>query len=138
MWCGGGHLHKECPEKQNAASTPACCNCELKEGEKPHPANYRGCRHAREELQRRKSQRAPKTTTGRVFSSNIVSPGVSFAAALRGSTSQEQRPQTLQVPVAVPPKATKPSIPVFVQEPKTGKEPPGHIVQKAGWTSGPI
>jgi hypothetical protein len=23
LWCGGGHLHKECPEKSNAASTPS-------------------------------------------------------------------------------------------------------------------
>jgi hypothetical protein len=44
LWCGGGHLHKECPERDIAASTPACCNCQLAEGEKPHPANYRGCR----------------------------------------------------------------------------------------------
>jgi hypothetical protein len=42
LWCGGGHLHKECPEKVNTASTPACCNCKLAEGEKAHPANYRG------------------------------------------------------------------------------------------------
>jgi hypothetical protein len=28
LWCGGGHLHKECSEKENAASTPACCNCQ--------------------------------------------------------------------------------------------------------------
>jgi hypothetical protein len=42
MWCGGGHLHKGCPEKENAASIPACCNCRLAEGEKLHPANYRG------------------------------------------------------------------------------------------------
>jgi hypothetical protein len=27
VWCGGGHLHKECPERGNAASTPTCCNC---------------------------------------------------------------------------------------------------------------
>jgi hypothetical protein len=27
LWCGGGHLHKECPEKDNSASTPTCCNC---------------------------------------------------------------------------------------------------------------
>jgi hypothetical protein len=39
LWCGVGHLHKECTE-ENAASTPACCNCRLAEGEKPHPANY--------------------------------------------------------------------------------------------------
>jgi hypothetical protein len=54
LCCGGGHLHKECPEEENAASTPECCNCKLLEDEKPHPANYRGCRHAKEELQRRK------------------------------------------------------------------------------------
>jgi hypothetical protein len=44
MWCGGDHLQKECPEKGNTSSTPTCCNCRLAEGEKPHPANYRGCR----------------------------------------------------------------------------------------------
>jgi hypothetical protein len=55
LWCGGGHLLKECPERENAASTPACCNCQLAEGEKPHPANYRGCKHATEELQRKRS-----------------------------------------------------------------------------------
>jgi hypothetical protein len=26
LWCGGGHLHKDCPEKGNTTSTPACCN----------------------------------------------------------------------------------------------------------------
>jgi hypothetical protein len=86
--CGGGHLHKECPEQENAATTPAYCNCQLAEGEKPHAANYRGCKHAREELQRRKAQTAPKTATGRVISSNLTTPGVSFAAALRGSAAQ--------------------------------------------------
>jgi hypothetical protein len=84
-------LHKECPEKENTTSTPVCCNCQLVEGEKPHPANYRRCRHA-EELQRKKLQKTLKPITGRVFSSNPVSPDVSFAAALLGSTSQEQRP----------------------------------------------
>jgi hypothetical protein len=82
LWCGGGHLHKECPEKENAASTPACCNCKLLERENPHSAGYPGCRHAKEELQKRKSQRTPKTTMGRVFSSNHTTPGVSFAAVL--------------------------------------------------------
>jgi hypothetical protein len=95
LWCGGGHLHKECPEKDNAASTPASSNCQLAEGEKPHPANYRGCRLAKEELQK-KSQRTPKATKGRVFSSSYTTPGVSFAAARRGST-QQQQPQALQV-----------------------------------------
>jgi hypothetical protein len=82
VWCGSGNFHKECPEKENTTSTPVCCNCQLVEGEKPHPTNYRGCRHAKEELQKKKLQRAPKPTTGRVFSSNTVTPGVSFAAAL--------------------------------------------------------
>jgi hypothetical protein len=103
LWCGDGHLHKEHPEKENAASTPACCNYHLAEGEKVHPANYRGCRHAKEELQKRKSQRTPKTTTGRVFSSNLTTPGISFTAALRGSIAQQQRPQAHQVPVQIHP-----------------------------------
>jgi hypothetical protein len=114
LWCGGGHLHKECPQKGNAASTPACCNCQLAEGEKPHPANYRGCKHAREELQRRKAQRAPKTTTGRVFSSNRTTAGVSFAAALRGGAAQrdqQSQSQARQPPVADPPAGAKHNAP---------------------------
>jgi hypothetical protein len=91
FWCGGGHLHKECPEKQNPNSTPACCNCRLAEGEKAHPDNYWGCKHAREELLKRKAQRTPKSSTGRGFSSNMITLGVSFAAALRGN--REQQPQ---------------------------------------------
>jgi hypothetical protein len=51
LWCGSGHLHKECPKKGNTSSTPLCCNCRLAEGEKPHPANYQGCRHMKEEMQ---------------------------------------------------------------------------------------
>jgi hypothetical protein len=56
------------------------------EGGKPNPANYHGCRHAKEEMQKKKSQRAPRATTGKVFSSNLTTPGISFAAALRGKT----------------------------------------------------
>jgi hypothetical protein len=33
MWCGGGHRHRECPEKENTQSIPSCCNCKLKDGE---------------------------------------------------------------------------------------------------------
>jgi hypothetical protein len=57
VWCGGGHIHKECPEKENRDSTPACCNCKLSEGEKPHPSNYRGCKVAKEEIQRKRAQK---------------------------------------------------------------------------------
>jgi hypothetical protein len=76
LWCGGGHLHKDFLEKGNASSTPACCNCQLAEGEKAHPANYSGCKHAREEVRKRKPQTTPKPTAGRVFSSNSVKPHV--------------------------------------------------------------
>jgi hypothetical protein len=109
LWCVGSHLHKERPEKANSASTPTYCNCRLAEGDKPHPANYRGCRHDKEELQGRKTQRTPKTTTGRGFS-NIITPNVSFAAALRGSGDQQQQPQTSKVPVASPPTTAKQNI----------------------------
>jgi hypothetical protein len=59
----------------------------LGDGEEPHPSNYGCCSHAREEL-RKKSQRTPKPTTGRVFSSSFTTPGASFAAALRANTQQ--------------------------------------------------
>jgi hypothetical protein len=39
MWCGGGHLHKECLEKGNAASIPTCCNYKLVDREEPHPSS---------------------------------------------------------------------------------------------------
>jgi hypothetical protein len=87
MWCGDGHLHKDCPEKWSESSTPACCNCQLAEVERPHPANYRGYKQAKEEM-RKKPQRTPKTTSGKVFTSNPVSPNLSFAAVLRGQGSK--------------------------------------------------
>jgi hypothetical protein len=48
-----------------------------------HTHNYRGCSHAKDEVRKRKLQTAPKTTTGRVFSSSFTIPGLSFVAALR-------------------------------------------------------
>jgi hypothetical protein len=64
----------------------------LAEGETAHPANYCGCRHAKEEMRRkRKPQGTPKNTTGRVFSSSFTKPTVSFAAALRGQTEQKRQ-----------------------------------------------
>jgi hypothetical protein len=47
-------------------------------------------------LQKRKAQRAPKTAKGRVFSYKLTTPGVSFAAALRGGAARQQ-PEALQV-----------------------------------------
>jgi hypothetical protein len=90
LWCGGCHLHGDCPEKGNPTSTPACCNCQLAEGETEHPANYRRCRHAKEEMRKKKKpQGTLKNTTGRVFSSTFTKPTVSFAAALRGQAEQK-------------------------------------------------
>jgi hypothetical protein len=119
LWCGGSHLHKECLERENAASTPACCNCSLLEGENPYPANYRGCRYAKEELQKKNTQRAPKATTGRVFSSNRTSPGVSFTAALRGKAQRVlQEPQELS---AAQQAAEKQSAPAPAQPRQSGQ-----------------
>jgi hypothetical protein len=53
-------------------------------------------------MRKRKSQKAPKTTSGRVFSSNHTTPGVSFAAALRSNTQQEQQPHPSPVAQACP------------------------------------
>jgi hypothetical protein len=95
MWCGGGHLHKDCPEKENNEnSVPNCCNCSLKEGERPHPSNYRGCSHAKAETLRRRIQRTGQNElTGNRFSGSRVTPGQSFAAVLRGNTQQPQQQQ---------------------------------------------
>jgi hypothetical protein len=55
----------ECLEKGNAASIPTCCNCKLVDREVPYPSNYRGCSRTRDEMGKRKLQKAPKTTSGR-------------------------------------------------------------------------
>jgi hypothetical protein len=74
----------------------------------------------KEELQKKKSQRTPKTTTRRVFS-NLTTPGVSFAAALRGSTTQQQQPQARQVPGTNPPAGVKLSTPASGHQQKAGQ-----------------
>jgi hypothetical protein len=109
LWYGGGHLHKDCPEKGKTSSTPACCNCELEEGEKPHPANYCGCKNAKEEMRKKKPQATPKPMAGRVFSSSPIKPHLSFAAALRGQSSTQPMEE---VPAAKNPEPTtaKPNI----------------------------
>jgi hypothetical protein len=89
LWCGGGYLHRDCPEKETTSSTPACCNCQLAEGEKVQPANYCSCKHAKEEMRKKKPQGTPKPSTGRVFATKFINPSVSFAAALRGHTEQK-------------------------------------------------
>jgi hypothetical protein len=63
----------------------ACCNCQLAEEETAHPANYRGCRLAKEEMREKKPQGTPKTTTGRAFAAKFIKASVSFAAALEAT-----------------------------------------------------
>jgi hypothetical protein len=47
---------------------------------------------------RKRSRRGhPGLQTGRVFSSNPTSPGLSFAAVLRGRTEEQKQPRTYQV-----------------------------------------
>jgi hypothetical protein len=91
LWFGGGHLHKECPEKGKEDSTTACCSCKLADGEKPHPSNYRGCSHAKEEMRQRRGPRASEQNTGRAFSSKYIEPGMSFAAALKSKANEAQQ-----------------------------------------------
>jgi hypothetical protein len=43
-----------------AATYPSCCNCTLKETERPHPVNYGDSSHANEEMLRRKLHKLPK------------------------------------------------------------------------------
>jgi hypothetical protein len=56
-----------------------------------------------------------------VFSSNLTTPGVSFSAALRGSTAQQQQPQAQQVPVANPPTEVKLRTPASGQQQKASQ-----------------
>jgi hypothetical protein len=53
-----------------------------------------------------------------VFSSNLTTPGDFFAAALRGSTAQQQ---ARQVPVADPPAGVNLSTPASGQQQKSGQ-----------------
>jgi hypothetical protein len=93
----------------------------LAEGEKIHPTNYQGCRHAKEEMQKKKSQRTPKTTTGMEFSTNLITPGMCFAVVLRDKTEKQQQPQTHQVagPVTMEPRVPA-ALPQHEQQ-KTGQ-----------------
>jgi hypothetical protein len=104
MWYGCGHLHRDCPE-----------------GERAYPANYRGCRHAKEEMLKKKPQGIPKSTTGRVFSSTLIKPHLSFAAALRGKADQLHQEVAASTGESEPPKLKS-------QRQETGQSVPAPIV----------
>jgi hypothetical protein len=97
-------MHSDCQEKGNASSTPVCCNCQLAEGETAHPANYRGCRHAKETMRKKKPQETFKGTTGRVFSSTFTKPHQCFAAELRGQVDKLHQVVAVSTTEPKPPK----------------------------------
>jgi hypothetical protein len=76
----------------------------LKDGESPHPTNYRRCSHAKEELKRRKNQRmSNQGSSGRTFFSKYTTQERSFASALRNSVESKQ-PSEIQKESAGPQK----------------------------------
>lgn len=70
----------------NASSEPACCNCQMADGESAHPGDYRGCTHAKERLRMKKS-RATRKSTGRMFSSAFTTPA---SVVLRRSAKERK------------------------------------------------
>jgi hypothetical protein len=130
LWCGGGHLHKECPEKTNDNSTPNYCNCKLGPEEKPHPSNYRGCKLAKEML-RRKLQKTPaRPATGRVFQLRYTTPELSFAAALGISSRQQQQTAPHPAPQSHPLPAGRSGVLPSTQQQQSVKET-GQSVQES-------
>jgi hypothetical protein len=79
----------------------------LAEGEAAHPANYRGCKHAKEELLKKRKPQGPPKPAGRVFSSKPVQANVTFAAALRGHTAGQKQQEAAVVPSKPQPQAAK-------------------------------
>lgn len=85
MCCGGSRLHKASPEKGSAVSAPRCL-LQLQFGGQRGTWSLQISRlQAR---QGRESQRAPKATTERAFSSSQTISG-SLWTALRGSAMQQ-------------------------------------------------
>jgi hypothetical protein len=125
-------MHRDCPEKENASPTPVCCNCQLAEGEKAHPANYRGCKHAKKEKGKKKPQGTPKPTTGRVFTTKLIKPSVSFAAALRGHTEQNTNEEVKSVAskkVSVHPNTKQQQTGQSVPAPSVSNEPEDNTIR---------
>jgi hypothetical protein len=58
------------------------------EGKTAYSSNYRGCRHAKEEMWK-KPQGTSKNATGNVFSSNSIKSHPSFTAELQGQADQQ-------------------------------------------------
>jgi hypothetical protein len=129
--CGGDHLHRECPEKGKEDSTPACCNCKLAEGEKPHPSTYRGCSHAKEEMRWKKIPRTPKPSTGRAFSSKYTTSSMSFAEALQSKADQTQQSHLSQAAAAATVTVIQPRVQTSSKWQQAGQSAPAHILNSS-------
>lgn len=141
LWCGRGNLRKECSEK-NENSTHKCCNCCLKEGEHSYPSTLGCCKHAKGELQRRKTQKTShKKTRRRKFSSSYVVPGQSFPAVLRSNSAQhpQPRPAELMLPYFVDERQmSQMSPPLRQQQQQNSPNNTGQSVQAAYVNSSPM
>jgi hypothetical protein len=60
-------------------------------------------------------------TTGKVFTSNYITSGVSYAATLRNNAGHQRQSTPSQVPVTSPSAGTKLSTPATGQQQKTGQ-----------------
>jgi hypothetical protein len=100
MWCGGIHLHNECPEKGNTASVPKCCTCKWWRG--TSFLQQSGRKHAKEEMLKEKVTESTQTTIARVFFSSHTIPGQSFMVVLCSKAQSQQQPQLLLVAQACP------------------------------------
>lgn len=109
--CAGGHLGRECQEREKL-DAPVCCNCGG-----PHPANWRGCsahKEAMAALRRRKAAPPPPVTGSRQHRSGPVraptntTPGRTYAAATSGQPPQATSSAPVTDATSGPPKATAP------------------------------
>jgi hypothetical protein len=98
-------------------------------GRKPHPSNYRGCSHAKEEICRRKIPRPPKSNTGRAFSSKYITPGVSFAEALQSKADQTQQSHPRQDAAAAPATVDQPRVQTSPKWQKADQSAPAQLVR---------
>jgi hypothetical protein len=108
--CGLGVVNAIVSDQRNTTlkSVPTCCNYDLQDGESPHPASYRGCNHAKQELLRRRNRRATTPgSAGRTFFSEYTTPIdhslLLFAAPISsmGSNHHKKHSKSLQEKIRI-------------------------------------
>jgi hypothetical protein len=104
----------------------------LAEGETAHPANYSGCKRAKEEMRKKKPQGTPKNTTGSVFAAKVINPSASFAAKLRGHTDQKTNKEengSASKWDSIPPNTKQQQTGQSVQAPSVNSEPEDNMIR---------